>query len=410
MAVPLESRNSRKLTTKPSHQCQKKKTIQKDDEKPQPPWGTLRSFFSCKYHQTVVTEGGKKRLTRIGWSGALCNLRESSKVMQRPEPNSPESSKDGGSGIANSISSRSLKAPSSDMSGALTTTSSSSLSHSSASIAAATSSSSSSSLGGSFSGMHLRRFSGCYECHTVVDPVTGVSRVPSMRRNSVFTCSDCGEIFTKSETLELHQALKHAVSELCPEDNSRNIIEIIFQSSWLKKEAPVCKIDRILKVHNTQKTISRFEAYRDSIKSSANSFAKKHARCIADGNELLRFHCTSISCSLGLNGSTNLCVSSPGCSVCSIVRDGFKPDALGKIRTMETSGGAHDVAEISSDGEERAMLVCRVIGGRVNKNQDGSEDYDSVAGSTGTYSNLDELLVFDPKAILPCFVVIYRGF
>ena len=40
------------------------------------------------------------------------------------------------------------------------------------------------------------------------------------------------------------------------------------------------------------------------------------------------------------------------------------------------------------------------------------EEYDSVAvaGAVGAYSNLDELLVFNPKAILPCFVVIYRGF
>jgi hypothetical protein len=38
------------------------------------------------------------------------------------------------------------------------------------------------------------------------------------------------------------------------------------------------------------------------------------------------------------------------------------------------------------------------------------EEYDSVAGAAGLYSNLDELYVFNPKAILPCFVVIYRGF
>lgn len=213
---------------------------------------------------------------------------------------------------------------------------------------------------------------------------------------------------------------KSTVSELGPEDTSKNIVEIIFQSSWLNKQTPVCKIDRILKVHNTQKTIAKFEEYRESIKSKAARLPKKHPRCIADGNELLRFHCTTFVCSLGLNGSSNLCNSIPQCSVCSIIKNGFKiaGEPVGRIAekgilTTATSGKAHDKAVVSPEdtNDKRAMLVCRVIAGRVNKNTEVSvEDYDSVAGAVGLYSNLDELYVFNPKAILPCFVVIYRGF
>lgn len=70
------------------------------------------------------------------------------------------------------------------------------------------------------------------------------------------------------------------------------------------------------------------------------------------------------------------------------------------------------------EGEKRAMLVCRVIAGRVRKSnvmvvEGGSmeEEYDSVAGATtGVYSSLEELYVFNPRAILPCFVVIYQGY
>jgi hypothetical protein len=213
---------------------------------------------------------------------------------------------------------------------------------------------------------------------------------------------------------------KSTVSELGPEDTSKNIVEIIFQSSWLNKQTPICKIDRILKVHNTQKTISKFEEYRDSIKAKATKLPKKHPRCIADGNELLRFHCTNFVCSLGLNGSSNLCNSIPQCSVCSIIKNGFKVagESAGGVAekgilTTATSGKAHDKAGVSAEenNDKRAMLVCRVIAGRVKKNMEGSmEEYDSVAGAAGLYSNLDELYVFNPKAILPCFVVIYRGF
>lgn len=198
------------------------------------------------------------------------------------------------------------------------------------------------------------------------------------------------------------------MSELAAEDTSRKIIEIIFLSSWLKKQTPVSRIDRILKVHNSPSTISRFEAYRDSIKRRAT----KHPRCVADGNELLRFYCTTSACPLGRGGATNLCQSTPHCSVCSILRDGFKVGEAGKIQTMATSGGAHvAAAQIPAGAETRAMLVCRVIAGRVKRSQlDAAEDYDSIAGTTaGICANVDELFVFSPSAILPCFVVIYRG-
>lgn len=209
-----------------------------------------------------------------------------------------------------------------------------------------------------------------------------------------------------------------SVSELGPEDTSKNIVEIIFHSSWLKKQSPVCKIDRILKVHNTQKTITKFEEYRDSIKAKATKLSKKHPRCIADGNELLRFHCSTFACSLGLNGSSNLCNSTPQCNVCSIIKHGFRVVTGGDhgILTTATSGRAHDKAGVGGGGDDdtRSMLVCRVIAGRVKKNNmEGStiEEYDSVAGEVvGAYSNLDELYVYNPRAILPCFVVIYRGF
>nr|CAD1822878.1 unnamed protein product [Ananas comosus var. bracteatus] len=237
---------------------------------------------------------------------------------------------------------------------------------------------------------HLRKLSGCYydQCHAVVGPFSWVSRDPSLRA-TVSPCPHCGEIFMKPQSLDTHQALTHAVSELGPEDTSRNIVEIIFHSSWLKKHAqpPVCRIDKVLKIHNTSKTTAKFEDYRETIKTKANKLPKMYPRCIADGNELLR-----------------------------IIRDGFAPDSLGRITTTASSGRADEtVRRMSSYGELRAMLVCRVIAGRVKKSceHDCQEECDSVVSSrssVGACSNLDELLlVFNPSAILPCFVVIYSG-
>lgn len=249
----------------------------------------------------------------------------------------------------------------------------------------------------------------------IVDP----SRYPIIPRSTVCACSECGEIFPKIESLEHHQAVRHAVSELGPEDSGRNIVEIIFKSSWLKKDRTICKIERILKVHNTQRTIQRFEDCRDVVKLRANNNTKKNPRCAADGNELLRFHCTSLTCSLGARGASSLCGSVPGCGVCTIIRHGFQGSK--GVRTTASSGRAHDYClESTDEGGRRAMLVCRVIAGRVRRsiNDAPAEEeiiapsldcsYDSVGGSAGMYSNLEELVVFNPRAILPCFVVIYN--
>lgn len=203
-----------------------------------------------------------------------------------------------------------------------------------------------------------------------------------------------------------------------PEDSSRNIVEIIFKSSWLKKDNPICKIERILKVHNTQRTIQRFEDYRDSVKTRANTnAAKRNARCAADGNELLRFHCATLTCSLGARGSSSLCGSIPACGVCTIIRYGFQGSKISGIRTTASSGRAHD--GLGGVGTRRAMLVCRVIAGRVKRTPEDAAaaadeggaagSYDSVAGYAGVYSDLEELHVFSSRAILPCFVVIYKA-
>ena len=86
----------------------------------------------------------------------------------------------------------------------------------------------------------------------------------------------------------------NAVSELGPEDSGRNIVEIIFKSSWQKRGRPICQIDRILKVHNTARTVSRFEAYRDAVRArcraapSSGNAAGTASRAAADGNELDR--------------------------------------------------------------------------------------------------------------------------
>ncbi|CAO2833866.1 unnamed protein product [Amaranthus hypochondriacus] len=389
---PMETQKQAQQNPKP-----KLKPNQKTKNN-QSSWGQFKNLLTCKQ-----VEGSRVHdPSKVGSSscGSMCSFRDvvhgTTRVVHRSDNSSPESSSLGqearllnraktGSG---SVSTRSLT-------GSVKSGASGATTHSVSSR-----------------GMPLRKLSGCYECHMIIDP----SRYPIIPRSTVCACPHCGEIFPKIESLEHHQAVRHAVSELGPEDSGRNIVEIIFKSSWLKKDNPICKIERILKVHNTQRTIQRFEDCRDIVKLRA----KKNPRCAADGNELLRFHCTTLSCSLGARASSNLCSSVPSCGVCTIIRHGFQGNK--GVRTTASSGRAHDCLDCA-DGR-RAMLVCRVIAGRVKRSANeapaeedimsleappgGTASYDSVAGSAGVYSNLEDLVVINSKAILPCFVVIYK--
>ncbi|OIW21715.1 hypothetical protein TanjilG_08422 [Lupinus angustifolius] len=394
-----EKSNPKKKQQLPKH---KHKQKQKEKEKQKQPssWDQIKNLITCKQ-----IEGSRVHdPSKVGYSKLRCScssicrdvIHGNTRVVHRADNSSPESST---LGQETGLLTRKPHTPGS------------SSTRSGKSNGGATYTSSSS------RGIHqFRKLSGCYECHMIIDP----SRVP-IPRSTVYACSQCGEVFSKMESLELHQAVRHAVSELGPEDSGRNIVEIIFQSSWLRNNGPMCKIERILKVQNSQRTIQRFEDCRDTVKTRALNSTRKNPRCAADGNELLRFHCTTLTCALGSRGSSALCAAVPGCGVCTVIRHGFRGgDGCKGVRTTASSGRAHDSVQCGGGESRRAMLVCRVIAGRVKRvvedapllleeeNVSVVGSYDSVAGQRGIYSNLEELLVFNPRAILPCFLVIYK--
>ncbi|XP_024975542.1 uncharacterized protein LOC112513492 [Cynara cardunculus var. scolymus] len=257
---------------------------------------------------------------------------------------------------------------------------------------------------------------------SIIQPDTQITTRPDSLTDSdyIHPCLNCGEIFQKPGLLEQHQSLKHAVCELLDEDPGKNIVQIIFTTGWLGKN-PL--INRVMKIHNSPKILTRFEEYREIVKSKAARYGgvrRRDERCIADGNELLRFHCATFLCDLGQNGNSSIC-SHQYCSVCGIIRAGFSSKMDG-ISTLSTSWKGH--VALPEDIEEefrfmhvkRAMLVCRVIAGRVGCDPEmGDKDdpgYDSLVGreTGGTESKLDdedELIVFNPRAVLPCFVIAY---
>ncbi|KAG6534988.1 uncharacterized protein LOC121992019 [Zingiber officinale] len=244
------------------------------------------------------------------------------------------------------------------------------------------------------------------------------ARSSSTGSSATFTCHRCEEHFGKWEGLEAHHQSKHAVTELLEGDSSRKIVEIICKASWLKSESTCGRLERVLKVHNMQNTLTQFEEYRELVKARASKLPKKHPRCLADGNELLRFYATTVYCSLGVGGSSNLCDSSK-CNICRILRFGFsKKEMKGGLGmfTTSTSGRALESIQLHEDHPSirKALLICRVIAGRVHKPTENLQNmasqfgFDSVAGKVGPYSSIEELYLLNTRALLPCFVVICK--
>ncbi|KAK1381808.1 Poly(ADP-ribose) polymerase, catalytic domain containing protein [Heracleum sosnowskyi] len=185
-----------------------------------------------------------------------------------------------------------------------------------------------------------------------------------------------------------------ALTELPEGHPSRNVVEIIFHTSWTPK-AFSGRIEMVFKVQNLTRTVARFEEYREVVKSKAveaglENGSEDHARCVADGNEVMRFHCL---------GPTNSGPYDPSGGAWT-----FHAGRGAAICTFSGSGGAHESA--GGGKGRRAMMVCRVIAGRVGKRV-GFETKDRVGCDSVSGEN-NELLVFDSHAVLPCFLIIYK--
>lgn len=266
-----------------------------------------------------------------------------------------------------------------------------------------------------------------------------LSSFPS--RDDVFPCTSCGEVFTRSHLLDFHQATRHTLSELTDGDSGLNIVRIIFQSGWKGRRGKesdrvdnsvVPVVHRVLKIHSSPRMLARFEEYRDSVRSraaarwAAGCGGSADERCMADGNERLRFYCATFLCGLTQEGGNLGICGSPFCSACGIVQRGFAGKDADGVATHATGWGAHSHPSLPEELERefesmkvrRAMLVCRVIAGRValggagaaGDGEGGRGTYDSVVAAErggGGWAAEDLLLVFDPRAVLPCFVIIY---
>ncbi|XP_047083260.1 uncharacterized protein LOC124694306 [Lolium rigidum] len=174
-----------------------------------------------------------------------------------------------------------------------------------------------------------------------------------------------------------------AMTELPEGHSSRRILELIFASGWSPR-ALEAEVEALFRVHSTARAVARFEDARAAAR--ARGAAADDARCAADGNEVMRFQCR------------------PADGEDSVICAAVATTKLSAVRTFDGSGAA-DASATGGTGGRRSMLVCRVIAGRVRRAADPpcrAGEYQSVDAGGG------ELVVLDRRAVLPCFLVVYR--
>lgn len=150
--------------------------------------------------------------------------------------------------------------------------------------------------------------------------------------------------------------------------------------------------------------------------------------------EVRRFHGTGMhtACKVGIDENQAPC-GSRSCAVCNICRVGFSTAfsgsatgaAAGWLRFgpgfyfSKTSSKSDDYAKAServAGGKTfRCMFLCKVSMGRVFRTKKDMmaltgppSGYDSVSGEVGEDLNYDELVVYDNRAALPSYLIIYR--
>ncbi|GAB4848097.1 hypothetical protein Ancab_002761 [Ancistrocladus abbreviatus] len=126
-------------------------------------------------------------------------------------------------------------------------------------------------------------------------------------------------------------------------------------------------INKVFKVHHDDQVIKNFEDCRQITRVNA---LKSNERLMANGNEILCFRGTSLTCNPGSNGKTCVC-NEKSCGACRLIRKlcCSSLESLWPISLSLNCWRAHEKASKKcgkSSGpcrRSKAIVVCRVIAG-----------------------------------------------
>ncbi|CAG8800826.1 15552_t:CDS:2, partial [Racocetra persica] len=201
-----------------------------------------------------------------------------------------------------------------------------------------------------------------------------------------------------------------------------------FKDAWKHPHKSVPEISKVWKIYCTEALTSRYRLYREEVEKNqqlaGKPFPKGDAkRLMSAGNEQRRFHGTKMSCLIGLKNDGQVC-NDKSCSVCCIIREGYKLRFVGTGTIFSRFGrgiyfsGTSSKSDDYNDGSlkdfygvsYKVMLLNKVV---VGKGHPLTVDnmtltspppgYDSILGEPSQTGNLnyDEIVVYREEASIP---------
>ncbi|RIB17971.1 hypothetical protein C2G38_2131873 [Gigaspora rosea] len=209
-----------------------------------------------------------------------------------------------------------------------------------------------------------------------------------------------------------------------------------FKDAWKHPHKVTPEISKIWKIYCPEAMVSRYRLYREEVERQQQLAGKPFPRgdgkrLMSAGNEQRRFHGTKMSCLIGLKNDGQVC-SDKSCSVCCIIRDGYKLRFVGTGTVFSRFGrgiyfsGTSSKSDDYNDGSlkdfygvsYKVMLLNKVV---VGKGHPLTVDnmtltappmgYDSVLGEPSTTGNLnyDEVVVYREEASIPQYLIVYKA-
>lgn len=189
-----------------------------------------------------------------------------------------------------------------------------------------------------------------------------------------------------------------------------------FIKEWVKttEEFPDPPRPTAIYAIQNQALVEAFHTYGDQLRKDKSS---------TSANSDLFFHGTSITCDLE---KSNKYCSDTNCGVCGISQNGFDASKIGTnisrfkrfghgIYLAPNSSKCHDYTQGVVEYGTRAQLLCLVACGAQyellhddTKLQQPPSQYHSVYGKSGGSLNYDEIVVYDVRAVLPQYIVVYE--
>ncbi|CAJ0860909.1 6576_t:CDS:2 [Entrophospora sp. SA101] len=205
-----------------------------------------------------------------------------------------------------------------------------------------------------------------------------------------------------------------------------------FIAAWKHPGKTPPEVADIWKIFCSENLNTRYNMYRNEVenqrKFAGKFFGKGEGkRKMSAGNEQRRFHGTKTSCYIGLT-SGDVC-NGPTCSVCCIIREGYKLryanttyQRFGRgIYFSGTSSKSDDYNEgslkYSQGSKYKVMILNKVVVGQgyqLTKNSmnltEPPAGFDSILGEPSDTGNLnyDEIVVYREESSIPQYLIVYK--